>query len=254
MRITVITVAYNAAATLGDTLRSAARQTHVDLEHIVVDGGSTDGTPGVVQAHGGHLAHYVSERDRGIYDAMNKGIAMATGDYVGFLNADDAFASDAAVSRIADACGDRPDAVYGDLEYVHQDDPTRVVRRWRSGRFAPARLRFGWMPPHPTFYASRTLLDRVGGFDIALKVAADYDLMMRCLTQPGVRLGYVPDVLVRMRLGGISNGSLRSIARKSLEDLQVIRRNGLGGWFTLASKNLRKLEQLTLLRRTRAPH
>lgn len=243
MRISVITISYNSASTIGDTLRSVAEQTHPDIEHIIIDGASMDSTLQVVQDHGAHVARVVSEPDAGLYDAMNKGLALATGEYVGFLNADDLFATPQAVASLAQAAESGADAVFGDLVYVAPQRVDRVVRRWSSGEFRRSRLNFGWMPPHPTFYVKRSLLPVLGGFDNSLRIAADYDFMLRCLVRPGASASYTPNVLVRMRLGGASNKSVHAVSRKSREDLQVMRRHGLAGWLTLACKNLRKLPQ-----------
>jgi glycosyltransferase len=242
VKITIITVAYNSAGTIADTLASVAAQTHADIEHIVVDGGSTDGTQAVVNARGSAVSRFVSERDAGIYDAMNKGLAMATGDWVGFLNADDAFAHTHIVAAIAKAAASDADVIYGDLLYVGEESG-RTVRYWRAGRFQPRRLRLGWMPPHPTLYVRRSLMKTVGGFDTTLRIAADYEYMLRLLTRPSVRVRYLPQVLVRMRTGGASNRSARAVFVKSSEDLTALRRHRVGGWFSLACKNLRKLSQ-----------
>ena len=243
MSISIITVCYNSAATIAEALASVAAQRYPNVEHIVVDGASTDGTPQIVRERGTRVARLISEPDRGIYDAMNKGLAAASGDYVGFLNADDTFADPDALTHVAAAAADRPEAIFGDLVYVGRHHPNRVVRVWHSGPFHAEALRHGWMPPHPTFYVRRDLLASLGGFDTGLRIAADYEFMMRCLTQPGVRASYVGQILVRMRMGGASNSSLRAMRRKSAEDLVAIRRYRLGGWWTLACKNLRKAPQ-----------
>lgn len=244
MKLSIVTVTYNSAPTIGDTLKSVAAQIHPDIEHIVVDGASTDDTLAIVRRDGPHVARVVCEPDRGIYDAMNKGLALASGDFVGFLNADDMLAGHGVVAALAQAASSPDiDAVCGDLVYVRQDQPDQIVRYWRCGAFSPARLRFGWMPPHPTFYVRRSLLNQVGGFDTGLRIAADYDFMLRCLSRPGMQVGYVPEVLVKMRMGGASNRSLRAMWRKSREDLQALRRSQVGGTFTLLCKNLRKLPQ-----------
>lgn len=244
MNVSIVTVSFNSRLTIGDTLRSVAAQSHPDIEHIVVDGASEDATLEIVRREGGHVAKVVSEPDRGIYDAMNKGLRLATGDFVGFLNADDMLADRDAVARLAEfASRGDADAVFGDLVYVRAADMNSVVRYWTCGDFSRRRLRLGWMPPHPTFYVRRSRLTEVGEFDTGLRIAADYDFMMRCLTRPGVRTAYVPEVIVRMRLGGISNRSIASMLDKSREDLAVMRRYGIGGWPTLVCKNLRKLPQ-----------
>lgn len=244
MKLSIITVAYNSASTIGDTLTSVANQTHPDIEHIVIDGGSTDETLEIVRQHGSHVATLVSEPDHGIYDAMNKGMALARGHLVGFLNADDMLASPGtAATMVRAAASEQIDAICGDLVYVRQQQVGQVVRYWRCGEFSPRRLRFGWMPPHPTFYVKRSLLARTGGFDTSLRIAADYDFMLRCLSLPDIQVGYVPEVLIKMRMGGASNRSLRAVWSKSREDLQALRRYSIGGVFTLLCKNLRKLPQ-----------
>ena len=244
MKITVITVAYNSAATIADTLRSVAAQTHPDIEHIVIDGASNDATVALARAHSTPTTRLVSEPDRGIYDAMNKGLRLATGDLVGFLNADDVFDNPRVLAKIAQAASEPgADAVYGDLVYVAQADPGRLVRHWHSGGFARSRLGFGWMPPHPTFYVRTSRLVQIGEFDTSFRVAADYDLMLRLLGKPDIDIRYVPEVLVRMRTGGVSNRSARALWRKSAEDLRALRNNRAGGIVTLLCKNLRKLPQ-----------
>jgi len=243
MKVTIITVAFNSASTIGDTLASVASQTHPDIEHLVIDGNSTDATMDIVRRHGARVAKALSEPDRGIYDAMNKGLAMATGDLVGFLNADDVLNGPDAIAALVEAASPGRDMVYADLVYVRADDLGRVVRHWRSGLFRRTSLRLGWMPPHPTFYVRRDVLRSVGEFDTQLRIAADYDFMLRCLCRPSVDVGYLPQVLVRMRTGGASNANLQSLLRKSREDLSALRRHRVGGWLTLIAKNLRKLPQ-----------
>ncbi|MBL8350013.1 MAG: glycosyltransferase [Burkholderiaceae bacterium] len=244
MKITVITVTYNGGRTLVEALDSVARQTHPDIEHIVIDGGSTDGSLALIKRHGAHIAHMVSEPDKGIYDAMNKGLRMASGELVGFLNSDDTFATDDAIEQVARAASHgRPDAVFGDLVYVDPSRSQSTVRYWRAGNFSLAKLRLGWMPPHPTLYVRRDVIGRIGPFDARLRIAADYEFMLRLLSQPGLKVAYVPKVLVRMRLGGISNQSIAAMLRKSREDLAALRKHRVGGLVTLVLKNLRKLPQ-----------
>jgi len=243
MKISIVTVSYNSAATIADTMRSIAGQSHPDIEHIVVDGGSKDDTVAIVKTADSRGARIVSEPDRGIYDAMNKGLLMASGEFVGFLNADDMLASTDTVARIAAEASAGADVVYGDLVYVHKDRPGDVIRYWNSGAFSRERLRYGWMPPHPTLYVRRSVQQALGNFDLRLRIAADYDFMLRCLSQPGLHVRYLPRVLVRMRTGGASNRSLKALRNKSREDLFALRKNGIGGWMTLLCKNGRKLPQ-----------
>lgn len=244
MKISVVTAVYNNRDTIAEALDSALAQTHPDVELIVIDGGSTDGTLEVLRGYADRLAVLVSEPDRGIYDALNKGIARASGEVVGFLHSDDLFA-DAKVLSWIDAAFANPatDAVYGDLLYVRKADPGRVVRGWRAGAFTPSRLARGWMPPHPTFYVRRALYGQLGGFDATYRIAADYDCMLRFLGKGGIRVAYIPAVLVKMRVGGASNRSLRNILRKSREDYRALRKNGVGGMAALVWKNLSKMPQ-----------
>lgn len=245
MKVTVITVCFNSAASIADTLDSVAAQTHPAIEHIVIDGASTDDTVAIVRDRGKHVARMISEADRGIYDAMNKGLGLATGDLVGFLNADDMFAHRDVVASIARAAQQDPaaDAIYGDIVYVRPDNLDSVVRYWASGEFSRRRLRLGWMPPHPTFYVRRSRLGEIGKFDTSLRIAADYDFILRTLGRADICTAHVPGVMVRMRTGGVSNRSLAMLWRKSSEDLFALRRSGIGGWPTLVCKNLRKLPQ-----------
>lgn len=244
MKISVITATYNCAQTLAACLDSIKTQTHPSLESIVIDGASTDGTLDVIRAHGAHVHRVISEPDRGIYDALNKGIRLATGDVVGFLHADDLFADEYVLAEIARHFEDPAvEAVYGDLVYVDAADVSKVIRLWTAGEFAPARLREGWMPPHPTLYVRRSVYERLGAFDTRYRIAADYDSVVRFFGAGGVRPVYLPRLLIRMRVGGVSNRSLRSIWRKSCEDLDVMRRHKVGGLGTLLRKNLSKVSQ-----------
>lgn len=242
MTISVITATYNCATTIEDCLRSVASQSYTDREHVIIDGASTDGTTDIVRLNG--EARFVSEPDRGIYDALNKGIAAASGDIIGFLHADDLYADDKVLEAVASAFEDPAvEAVYGDLVYVQKADTKRVVRYWRSSPFQPTRLAQGWMLPHPTLYLRRSVYERFGGFDLSYRIAADYDFMLRVLGRIEGRIVYLPRLLVRMRVGGESNRSLRNIMRKSAEDLRALRANGVGGILTLMRKNGSKLSQ-----------
>ncbi|MCX7113634.1 MAG: glycosyltransferase family 2 protein [Proteobacteria bacterium] len=244
MKISVITAVLNGRATIADALASVLAQDHPDIELIVIDGASTDGTLDIIQRYAGRVAHLVSEPDRGIYDALNKGLRLATGEVVGFLHADDRYADDRVLSRIAAALADPGvDACYGDLLYVGKDEPNHVIRHWQAGPYHPRLLARGWMPPHPTFYARRSVYQRLGGFDLDYRIAADYDCMLRFLGAGRVACAYIPEVLVQMRLGGASNRSLRNLLQKSREDYLALRRNQVGGMGTLLLKNLQKLPQ-----------
>lgn len=242
--ISVVTAVYNSRDTVAHSLDSVLSQSHSLVESVVIDGASTDGTLDVLQRYRTRLGAFVSEPDKGIYDALNKGIRHASGEVVGFLHADDLFAHDDVLARIAEAFADSAvEAVYGDLVYVRRDDVSRVVRYWRAGRFDEDALRRGWMPPHPTFYVRRSVYERLGLFDTRYRIAADYDLVLRFLAHGGIRAAYVSEVLISMRVGGVSNRSLRNILRKSREDLEIVRSNEVGGIGTVLQKNLGKISQ-----------
>lgn len=245
--ISVVTATWNCAKTLPDCLTSVARQSYSNKEHVIVDGASTDGTIDVINQHINQIAKFKSERDKGIYDALNKGIQLATGDVVGFLHADDLYASDNVLSQIAKAFED-PEvcAVYGDLEYVSQQDTSKVIRRWQSKLFNQKDLGWGWMPAHPTLYVRRDWYAKIGGFDISYRIAADYLSILQLFTQPNFNAVYIPEVLVTMRLGGASNKSVKAIIKKSREDWRALRScnfSVIGALRAIGWKNLSKLSQ-----------
>lgn len=251
MKVSVITVCLNAAATIRDTIESVLAQTHPDLEYIVVDGGSRDATLDIVRGYGPRITRVISEPDRGMYDSANKGLRAASGEVVGYLNADDYYADAGVVASIAGAfeCADI-DALHADLDFIDRADASRITRRFRSREFTVGDFCRGWHPAHPTFYARRELLLRVGGFDLRYRIAADVDLMMRVLEVVRARSTHLPRVLVKMREGGLSNGSLRQILRANLECYRALRAAGLpvSGWYVLR-KPMAKLRQLSLVGR-----
>ncbi|MDR7127125.1 glycosyltransferase family 2 protein [Pseudotabrizicola sp. 4114] len=244
MKITVIMAAYNSQVTIGPAISSFLNQSYSDKELLVIDGASRDATCEIVKGFASPEISVLSEPDTGIYDALNKGIAKARGDVIGILHTDDLFAHSAVLDRVAEAFhrGDI-DGVYGDLEYVAKDDPARVIRYWQSEPYHPALLKRGWMPPHPTLFLRREVFERHGAYDTSFRIAADYDAMLRWLTKGQLRLAHIPEVLVKMRVGGESNRSLSRILTKSAEDYRALRRNGVGGIGTLVAKNLSKLPQ-----------
>jgi len=243
LKISVITVAYNSARTLGDTLKSVAAQSHPDVEHLLIDGGSTDGTADLVRLHGQHLARYVCEPDCGIYDAMNKG--LATGDVVGFLNSDDIYAGPTALASVARGLADPAvDAVFGDLVFVDPVDTSRVMRYWKASPHKPGACGRGWMPPHPTLYVRRSVLQECGGFNLAYRLQADFELILRLFELQHLRAAYLPEVLVRMRMGGATTGSVRNVLRGNLEAARACRQHGLpGGWTFIARKIASRIPQ-----------
>ncbi len=243
-KISIITATFNRVDTLAEALASVAGQTWENVEHIVIDGASVDGTLHVIEAQRDRLAVLVSEPDGGIYDALNKGFARSSGDVIGVLHSDDFYADERVLERVARVFADPAvDGVYGDLDYVAKADPTRIIRRWRSGTYQRSRLTHGWMPPHPTLFLRRAVIQQWGGFDTSFSIAADYDAILRYLAKGNIRLAYIPEVLVKMRVGGASNQSLSHILRKSREDYLALRHNNVGGLGALIWKNLSKLGQ-----------
>lgn len=244
MVISVITVARNSADTIRDALDSVRRQTYPHVEHLVVDGASTDGTADIARAYS-HVAACLSEPDRGLYEAMNKGLRMATGDVVGFLNADDLYATPQALAMVAERMQHTgAGALYADLKYVRPQALHRTVRHWRSGPFLREQFRLGWMPPHPTFFVCKKYYDALGGYDTRFRIAADYELMLRFLYKHRVPACYLPEVLVLMRTGGISNATLRHRWHANREDRRAWRQNDLRpGLFTHWLKPIRKIPQ-----------
>ncbi len=228
LKVSVITVAYNAAATIADTLQSVAAQDHADVEHLVIDGASTDNTAAIVAAHAQPGTVFRSAPDKGLYDAMNKGLAAATGDIIGFLNADDYFCRRDAVSLIAAAASANPDAaaVSAAVAIVDAAQPNRI-RRAYAPTFAPWMLRFAHMPPHPGFYARRAVFDRIGGFDPALAIGADFEWMLRFFHDAELRAVPIAPTLVTLRDGGVSNSGLASRRTINAEALASLRRHGI---------------------------
>lgn len=229
MKTSIITVCYNSDKTIADTLRFARTQTQANIEHIIVDGGSTDQTLAVVAAEVSPNYKLVSEKDKGIYDAMNKGIALATGDVIGFINSDDFYPNPEVLATVAAAFeASGADCCYGDLCYVQQDDVSNIVRYWRSGPFIPGLFGQGWCPPHPTFFVRRVVYERLGGFDLNFKIAADVELMARFLELGRISSHYIPKVLVHMRMGGTTNRSWGNVVKQNLEIRRGLLAMGLG--------------------------
>ncbi|MCF8214909.1 MAG: glycosyltransferase [Chitinophagaceae bacterium] len=243
-KISIITVSFNSASTIADTLKAVFNQTYKRIEHIIVDGGSTDQTINIVEGFP-HVAKCISEKDEGIYFAMNKGIAMASGDIIGILNADDLYADDEVIAKVTAVFEDPAvDATYADLVFVDRDDVSKVVRTWKSGIFTRSSMYNGWMPPHPTFFVRRAIYEKYGLFNTALRSAADYELMLRFLLKHEINLSYLPETIIKMRQGGKSTASISNRINANMEDRKAWKMNGLKPhFFTLILKPLRKIKQ-----------
>lgn len=247
MTISIITATYNSAATVRDTLASIAAQDYPHIEHLIVDGVSKDNTLEIVKEFS-HVAKVESSKDKGIYDAMNKGVRMASGEVVGILNSDDLYQHNSVLSKVMKAFEDpEVDLVYGDLQYVQQHDISKVVRSWKAGTYTPNSFYWGWMPPHPSFFVRKRVYDQLGLFSLDLRTAADYEIILRFMLKAGLKAAYVPEYLVRMRMGGASNATLKHRINANKEDRKAWDMNGLKPYFfTLWCKPLRKINQFLI--------
>ena len=246
MKISIITITYNSASTVEDTIKSVISQDFPDKEYIIVDGLSKDRTLDVVNNYAAHIDKLVSEKDKGLYDALNKGINLATGDVIGMLHSDDIYASNQIISKVAQQFAMYPEveAVYADLVFVDRNDTNKVLRTWVAGNYEPDAFVKGWMPPHPTFFVKKSVYDRFGGFNLDLKLSADYELMLRFIHKHNIKVSYLPESIVKMRMGGISNTSFFVKLKANLEDKMACRINNLKpGLFTTIRKPLNKLMQ-----------
>lgn len=227
MKVSIITVCYNSGSTICDTIESVLSQTYSNIEYIVIDGGSTDSTKKIVDKYKGFVTHFISEPDKGIYDAMNKGIALATGEIVGILNSDDFFSSNDSISKIIrEFQNGEVDAVFADLKYVKQDEPNRFSRLYSSKNFSKWKMRFGFMVPHPTFYTKRALFEKLGNYKLSYRVAADFELMARFFSK-GIEFRRSPHVIVSMREGGISSSGIAWRIHQNFEIVRACKENGI---------------------------
>lgn len=223
MNISIITVCFNSASTIEDTIISVANQKGVEVEHIVIDGASTDGTIDIVSKHNS-ISMFVSEKDKGLYDAMNKGIALASGDVIGTLNADDFYIDNTVLSNVAKTFEDNAvDACFADLVYVDQNDTDKIVRYWKSQQYQVGLFKKGWMPAHPTFFVRKNVYEKFGAFDLNFRIAADFELLFRLIEKNKIRTVYLPRVIIKMRLGGTTNKNLKNIRIQNTEIIQILR-------------------------------
>ncbi|MDI3318614.1 glycosyltransferase family 2 protein [Pinibacter soli] len=244
MTISIITTTFNSADTVRDTLECIKQQTHNSIEHIIVDGLSKDDTLEIVNSYP-HVSTIVSEKDKGIYDAMNKGLTLARGEVIGILNSDDIYVDKDVLMKVANVfANENVDVCYADLQYVHQQDLNKILRTWKSGKLKTRSFYRGWMPPHPTVFVRRKVYDKVGNFNLSLKSAADYELMLRIFVKNHFHVHYLPEIIVKMRAGGISNASILHRIRANKEDREAWRINGLQPrFYTLYLKPIRKITQ-----------
>ncbi len=244
MKISIITTSFNSVSTIRDTLESVRNQDYADVEHIIIDGRSSDDTLRAI-ADFPHVSRILSEKDNGIYDAMNKGLSLASGELIGILNSDDLYVDGTVLSSVAEVFGDKSvDICYADLQYVQKDDLEKVIRTWKAGAFNSRSFYYGWMPPHPTVFVRRRVYEKVGNFNCNLKTAADYELLLRIFVKNKFNIKYLPKTIVKMRTGGASNASLGNRFRANREDRLAWEENQLKPYFfTLYLKPLRKITQ-----------
>jgi len=243
MKISVVTAVYNNRFYLEDTIKSVLSQTHDDVEHIIVDGGSVDGTLKVIKKYTTKISKWISEPDKGIYDAMNKGIGLATGEVICFLNSDDIYSSPEVLRKVNEAfLSFTGQGCYGDVRYRSRD-LARVIRYWEAGEMNEKRLSRGWMPPHPAFFLKRELLSRFGSFRTDFHISADYELFLRMIKKAKISIKYIPEILVDMRIGGKSNTGLRNLIMKSIEDHRAWKLNGMRAGMIFFKKPFFKMSQ-----------
>jgi glycosyltransferase involved in cell wall biosynthesis len=248
-KVSIITATYNSASSLNSCLDSVVKQNHKDLEYIIIDGKSSDETVSIVEDYKKKYPYIklISEKDSGIYDALNKGVQLATGDVLGFVHSDDLLANNHIVTDLVNQLqNEQLDGVYGDLQYVDKVDLNKVIRLWKSCAFKLSLLKQGWMPAHPTLFLKKEVYEKHGLFDLTYKIAADYDFMLRVLKDKSLKFDYLPKVITKMRVGGASNRSLKNIIQKTKEDYRAIRSNKLGGIYSILRKNTSKIKQFIL--------
>jgi len=241
--VSIITASFNSASTIRDTLQSVAQQTYPNIEHIVVDGLSTDKTLEIVKQF--PKVFLVSEKDKGVYDAFNKGWKLAKGEIIAYLPTDDFYANSEVIEKMVEALEKKSAGVgWADLDYVNRLNPEKIIRHWKSSEYKSGSFFRGWAPPHTTFFMRRELCEKLGGFDEQFKIAADYELMLRFLEVNKVVGVYLPETIVKMRVGGMSNKSIKNILRANWEVYLAFKKNNLrGGWLVALLKPLSKLSQ-----------
>ena len=235
MKVSIITVTFNSSSFISHCLDSVKNQPHNDIEHIVIDGASTDGTLSILKSKTNQLAELISETDNGIYEAMNKGLKIATGDIIGFLNSDDFYINNNVISKVVKLFKQKSEieACYSDLVYVDRINISKIVRYWKSSEFILGSFSKGWCPPHPTFFVRRSVYEKFGSFDVSYQLASDIDLMMRFLEIKKVKSCYIPEVLIKMRMGGQSNNSFKNILKQNLEVFQALKKHNIPNNFII---------------------
>lgn len=245
IKVSIITAVFNEVGLIEQCINSVLGQSYGNIEYIIVDGGSADGTVEVIRKYENKISNWISKPDKGLYFALNEGLQMATGEIVGFLHADDVYANNKIIETvISQMIKYNVDACYGDLLYVDRYDAEKIVRYWESSAYVGGLFKSGWMPPHPTLFIKRDIYNRYGSFNTDFRIAADYELMLRFFEKSKISSHYIPEVLIKMRVGGVSNRNLKNIFRKTSEDYKAWKVNNLcGGGYTILRKNISKIPQ-----------
>jgi glycosyltransferase involved in cell wall biosynthesis len=246
MKVSIITATYNSATTITACTNSVLNQSYADIEYIIMDGGSEDDTIKIITEAAKLNPNIIlkSEPDNGIYDALNRGIALATGHIIGFVHSDDFLADIDVISHIVETFGaENADGVYGDLHYVAFENTNKIVRNWVSKPYKKKLLKKGWMPAHPTLFLKKEIYDTYGLFSLSYKIAADYDFILRVFKQKNLKFFYLEKTFIKMRVGGVSNKSFKNIVQKTKEDFKAIKANNIGGFGTILLKNITKVKQ-----------
>ena len=245
MKISIITITYNSAATIEQTIKSVLNQTYGNIEYIIVDGLSKDNTLDIINKYQDRIAEIISEKDNGLYDALNKGIDLATGDIIGIIHSDDFYTSDKVIEKVvATFVNNNADAVYANLYYVDKDDVSKIKRKWHSGKYSEGAFLNGWMPPHPAFFLKKEIYNKYGKYNTTFKSAGDYELMLRVIHKHKIKLAYLDEFIVKMRTGGVSNVTVKNRVDANLDDRRAWEINGLKPrFYTLTLKPLRKIFQ-----------
>lgn len=245
MKVSIITVCFNSEGTIEETILSVLKQDYPEIEYIIVDAASTDQTITIINKYRDKISSFISEKDKGLYDGINKGIGLATGEIIGLLHSDDVYFNNQVISKVVDTMlANKSESLYADLLYVGRNNINKVVRYWKSKPFHNNLFKKGWMPPHPTFFVKKEVYDRYGVFNLSLRSAADYELMLRFLCKYKISTCYLPEVIIRMRVGGKSNVTLKNRIKANQEDRMAWKLNGLKpGMFTLIRKPLSKITQ-----------
>ncbi|MBC7384394.1 MAG: glycosyltransferase [Bacteroidia bacterium] len=245
MKVSIITTVLSNRKCLSDAMESVLNQVHDDIEYIIVDGGSTDGTVELIRSYGNKVTKFLTEPDEGMYDALNKGIQMATGDIIAIINSDDFYVNRHVISQVVHAFEEHKcDAVYSNLYYISNTDKEKIIRTWDAGRYHYDSFYKGWMPPHPAFFVKREVYQKYGSFNTRLKLSADYELMLRFILKHKIKIYYLPKFFIKMRVGGNSNRNLTNRLKANMEDREAWKINKIKpGFFTLLLKPFSKIFQ-----------